>query len=76
MSTYDGEKSLLSKIVTWVVAALVALALIKLAFWVFGAALGIGAWLLFTVGPILLVGWIVVKVFRFFTRRSDGYDAT
>jgi hypothetical protein len=74
MSTYDGEKSLLSKVVTWVFVALLAIAALKLAFWVFGAALGIGAWLLFTVGPILLVGWLAVKLYRFFTRPS-GYDS-
>ncbi len=74
MSTYDGEKSVLSKIVTWVLVALLAIAAFKLAFWVFGAALGIGAWLFFTVGPILLVGWLVVKLFRFLTRPS-GYDS-
>lgn len=72
MSTYDGEKSFLSKVLTWVFVALLAIALVKLAFWVFGAALGIGAWLLFTVGPILLVGWLIIKVYRALCR--DRYD--
>ena len=72
MSTY-GEKSLLSKLVTWFFIALFAIAALKLAFWVFGAALGIGAWLFFTVGPILLVGWLVMKLFRCGS-RNNGYD--
>jgi hypothetical protein len=72
MSTY-GEKSLLGKLVTWFFIALFAIAALKLAFWVFGAALGIGAWLFFTVGPILLVGWVVMKLFRCGSRNS-GYD--
>lgn len=72
MSTY-GEKSLLGKLVTWVLVALVAIAVLKLAFWVFGAALGIGAWLLFTLGPILLIGWLVMKLFGCGS-RDKGYD--
>ena len=68
MSTYDGEKSWLGKLVTWFFIALLVLAALKLGFWVFGAALGIGAWLFFTIGPILLIGWLVVKLFRFLTR--------
>jgi hypothetical protein len=73
MSTY-GEKSLLGKLVTWFFIALLAIAALKLAFWVFGAALGVGAWLFFTVGPILLVGWLVVKLFRYLTRNNNGYE--
>ncbi len=70
MSTY-GEKSLLGKLVTWFFIALLAIAALKLAFWVFGAALGVGAWLFFTIGPILLVGWLVVKLFRYLTRNNS-----
>ena len=64
MSTYPGEKSTLGKVITLVFVALLAVAALKLAFWVFGAALGIGALLLFKLGPILLVGWLVVKMVR------------
>lgn len=64
----DGERSLLGTLISWFFVALLAIAALKLAFWVFGAALGIGTWLLFTVGPILLVGWLVVKLVRHFSR--------
>ena len=70
MSTNDGERSLLGTLVSWFFVALLAIAALKLAFWVFGAALGIGTWLIFTVGPILLLGWLVVKMVRFFTRDN------
>ncbi|HET7276343.1 MAG TPA: hypothetical protein VFI91_14330 [Longimicrobiaceae bacterium] len=65
MNTYDNGKSLAGKLLTWFFVALLAIAVLKLAFWVFGAALGIGTFLLFTVGPILLVGWMLMKVVRF-----------
>jgi hypothetical protein len=64
----NGERSLLGTLVSWFFVALLAIAALKLAFWVFGAAFGIGAWLLFTVGPLLLVGWLVVKLVRYLGR--------
>lgn len=64
MSTYNGERSLLGKMITWFFVALLTIAALKLAFWVVGAAIGIGTWVLFTIGPILLVGWLVIKVVR------------
>ena len=69
--TNDGERSLLGTLISWFFVALLAIAALKLAFWVFGAALGIGTWLLFTVGPILLVGWLIVKIFRALSRPRD-----
>lgn len=74
MSTYNSDKSIFSTLITWFFVALLFIAALKLAFWVFGAALGLGAWLLFTFGPILLVGWLVIKFFRLATRPSNGYD--
>ena len=69
MSEY-GEKSGFSRVISWIFVALLAIAALKLAFWVFGAAFGLGAWLIFTVGPFLLVGWLVVKLLRWLGRRS------
>ena len=68
MGSYDGERSLLSTLISWFLVALLAIAALKLAFWVFGAALGFGAWMLFTVGPILLIGWLVIKLVRWMGR--------
>jgi hypothetical protein len=73
MSTNDGERSLLGTLISWFFVALLAIAALKLAFWVFGAALGIGAWLIFTIGPILLVGWLIVKLVRYLS-RPRGYS--
>lgn len=64
MSTYDNGGTLLGRMVTWFFVALLAIAALKLAFWVLGAAVGVGFWLIFTIGPILLVGWLVMKLFR------------
>lgn len=68
MSTYYGEKTMLGQLITWFFIALLAIAALKLAFWVFGAALGLGLMLIFKLGPILLVGWLVVKLVRYLSR--------
>ena len=74
MSTYDNNGTLLGRMVTWFFVALLAIAALKLAFWVLGAAVGIGFWLIFTLGPILFVGWLVMKLLRLGTRNGDtGY---
>ena len=72
MGTYNGEKTMLGQLVTWAFVALLVIAAIKLSFWVFGAALGLGMMLIFKLGPILLMGWLVMKLIRYFSRPS-GY---
>lgn len=70
-----GEnKSLLGRIVTWTIIGIVAVLAIKLAIWLLGflmglvgVVFGIAMFLLFTVGPILVVGWLAVKAWSAFT---------
>ena len=74
MTTHEDGRSTLGTLLSWFLVALLAIAALKMALWVFGAALGLGTWLLFTVGPVLLVGWLAVKLFRFFTRPAEYTD--
>lgn len=67
---YNSEKSVAGQVITWILVALAGIAVLKLAFWVFGAALGLGGFLLFTVGPIILVGWVIMKVVRYFGNET------
>jgi hypothetical protein len=62
-------------IVTWILIGLAALFIFKLALVVLGpvigilgAVLGLAMFLLLKVGPIVLVGWLAVKAFRYLTR--------
>lgn len=68
MSTSLNEKSLLSTLVTWFFVAILAIGALKMAFWVLGVVVGLGFHLLFTLGPILLIGWLVTVVVRSLTR--------
>ena len=65
----EHDKSLLKQILTWTVVGIVAVLALKLAFKVLGMAFGLVTFLLFTVGPILLVGWLAVKAWNAFTKE-------
>jgi hypothetical protein len=71
MSTYQNG-SPLGRIVTWVLVGVVAIVAIKVAFAIAGLVIGVGSIVLFTLGPILLAGWLIVMALRYFTRdRND-----
>lgn len=72
----NENKSLLSRIVTWTIIGILAVLAFKLATWLLGFLLGmagmvvgIALFLLFTVGPILLLGWLAVKAWNAFTKE-------
>jgi hypothetical protein len=63
---------MLAKLITFFIVGLVAIVLLRGILWIAGAAFGLGLFLLFTVGPILLIGWIVVRAARWL-RGNDRY---
>lgn len=63
------DDSPFGRLLTYFFLALLFVGALKLAFFVLGAAVGIGSFLIFTLGPILLVGWIIARVFRLFEPR-------
>lgn len=75
-----GEnRSLLGRIVTWTIIGLLALVAIKIALRLLGFLMGlagivVGAvmFLLFTVGPIVLLGWLVVKAWQAFAKEEPA----
>jgi hypothetical protein len=71
MSTYGNGSSLLGKMVTWFVVGVLAIVALKVGFAVAGVVLRLGFIALFTLGPILVIGWILVKLVRYFTRGPD-----
>ena len=70
------EKSLLGRIVTWTVIGILAVLAIRLAahllgflMGIVGMVFGLVTFLLFTVGPLILVGWLAMKAYRAFTKE-------
>lgn len=64
----EENTSLLGRIVTWGIIGLVAILAVKIVLAVLGVVLGFAGFLLFTVAPILLVGWLAMKAWRAFTQ--------
>lgn len=65
-----GERntSLLSRIITWTIIGIVALIVLKIAMRLLGLVFG----LLFTVVPILLIGWLAVKAWKAFSKEEPA----
>jgi hypothetical protein len=66
-----GESnSLVGRVVTWAIIGLIAILAAKIAFAVLGIVLGFAGFVLFTVAPILLIGWLAAKAWRAFSRPA------
>lgn len=65
------KKSLFKQIVTWTAVGIVAVLAIKFVLGLLGAAFGLVGFLLFTVGPILLVGWLAMKAWAAFSKKPN-----
>lgn len=66
------NKSLFKQIVTWTLVGIVAVLALKAILGLLGMAFGLVGFLLFTVGPILLLGWLGVKAWNAFTKKPEN----
>lgn len=60
------NKSLLSTVITWTIIGVLAVVALKIVF----GLIGFAAFLLFTVAPIVLIGWLAVKAWQAFTQPA------
>lgn len=72
------EKSLLSRIITWTIIGVLAILALKIlahllgfVIGLVGMVFGIAMFLLFTVAPILLLGWLAMKAWRAFSKEPE-----
>ena len=72
MSASGSEGFDIKDLVTLLVIGVVAIIGIKLLFFVSGFAIKAIFFVLFTLGPIILVGWLVMRLLRYFSRDSSG----
>ena len=68
------QKSMLKQILTWAVVGILAIVAIKVAFSLMGVALGLVSFLLFTVAPIVFLGWLAVKGWNAYTKKPATGD--
>jgi hypothetical protein len=64
-----------SRLLTGSVLAVIGLITVKVLMALFGAVMGFVSFLLFTVLPILLIGWLVLKVIKQLKRdKKPAYE--
>lgn len=56
-------------LVKWAILLVVAVVALKLALGLLGIVMGFAAFLLFTVAPIVLLGWLLMKAWQAFKRE-------
>jgi len=65
----SAGSSWVARVLTWCLVAFAAIVALKVAAALAAAMLGLVSFVLFTVLPLAVVGWVVVKLFR--TCRGD-----
>jgi hypothetical protein len=56
-------------LIKWAILVVVAVVALKLVLGLLGIVLGFAAFLLFTVAPIVFVGWLIMKAWQAFTKE-------
>lgn len=62
------ERSKLARLITWLIVGVVVLVLVRLLFALLRVSVGIVGWLLFTVVPLILLGWLAMKLWDRYQR--------
>jgi hypothetical protein len=70
--TTRTDRSPMRSVLTLLAIGIAAIVALKIAFGIAALVIGLFFTALFTLGPILLVGWIILKALRFFTRESEA----
>jgi len=63
-----AQRSMLSRLVTWLIVGLLVVLAVRLAFALLRVSFGIAWWLFVTVVPLIIIGWLVMKLWE---RRSS-----
>jgi hypothetical protein len=65
-----GENSsLLATLVKLAIIIVIAVVALKLVLGLLGIVMGLAAFLLFTVAPVVLIGWLIMKAWQAFTKE-------
>ena len=68
--TGNGNGGILKTMATWLIVGVAAIVALKVVMVTFGLVARVALFAIFTLGPVLLVGWLVLKALRYFTRDT------
>lgn len=69
------DEPLPRQLLTWLLMGVLGIAALKIGIWAMAIAFDVGLFLLFRIVPVLLVGWLLVKVIRRWTGDDPGTAA-
>lgn len=61
---------MIASLLTYLIVGIIALVALGVVLTVVGAAIGLASFLLFKVAPILLIGWVAIKLFSRSKRKQ------
>lgn len=66
------DEDLPRQLLTWLLMGLLGIAALKIGIWAMAIAFEVGLFLLFRIVPVLLVGWLLLKVIRRWGEKDPG----
>ena len=64
------ERSRAARLITWLIVGIIVVLLVRVLFAILRVSIGIMGWLLLTVVPLILVGWLTMKLWDRYERRG------
>ena len=68
----EAERSRLARIITWLIVGVVVVLLLRLLFAVLRVTIGIAGFVLLTVIPLIVLGWLAMKLWDRYERGRDS----
>ena len=67
-----NQRSMLARLITWLIVGIVVVLAARLLFAILRLSVGLAWWLLVTVVPLILIGWLAMKLWdRYGNRRPE-----
>lgn len=67
----DRQRSTVARLVTWLIVGVVVVLLVRVLFALLRVSFGIAWWLFVTIVPLILIGWLAMKVWDRYHRRRE-----
>lgn len=67
----DRQRSMIARLVTWLIVGVVVVLLVRVLFALLRVSFGIAGWLFVTIVPLILIGWLAMKLWDRHNRRRE-----
>ena len=66
------QRSMLARLITWLIVGLVVVLLVRVLFALLRVSFGIASWLFITIVPLIIIGWLAMKLWDRYGNRRGG----